>query len=206
MIVTLTGPTCSGKTTVEAELQKRGFGRAISHTTRPMRSGEVDGTHYHFVTEAEYDHLDRSGKFIETVAFGTAKYAMSGVALQTALIQSDNVAIVVEPHGAHQIHTYCGENGIDAYAVWIDCSPRVQARRWLDRLLGDLLIGKDVTDAYAARLEAMLSVEVEWRQDTKADPIIEHPVSMDYALHLNSTFRLPDALAIEIMRRLRLLP
>jgi guanylate kinase len=49
-LITLTGPSCAGKTTLEDRLIKAGFDRVISNTTRAPRRGEIDGVHYHFRT------------------------------------------------------------------------------------------------------------------------------------------------------------
>ena len=58
-IVTLTGPSLSGKTTLMRRLQSLGgFKEIISHTTRPIRAKEANGVDYHFVTEQEFDSID----------------------------------------------------------------------------------------------------------------------------------------------------
>ncbi|EMF8697634.1 guanylate kinase, partial [Acinetobacter baumannii] len=55
MFVLLSGTTCSGKTTIaDALTEKYGFNRIVTTTSRPKREGEVDGLHYHFVTQTEF--------------------------------------------------------------------------------------------------------------------------------------------------------
>ena len=193
-IITLTGPTCAGKSTVEAALQKIGFGRAVSHTTRLPRAGEYNGGSYHFVSDEEFATLNAQGAFVETVAFGSNKYAMSAAALRAAQDESGNVAIVVEPHGASQIHAFCLLNGIKSQSVWIDCSVKDQAQRWLTRLAGDMLIGKDFIGPYADRLQLMLSDEAEWR---------EHAYSVHgihYDMMFNSSENSPEQIAEKIAK------
>ncbi|MDV5212124.1 guanylate kinase, partial [Acinetobacter baumannii] len=52
MFVLLSGTTCSGKTTIaDALTEKYGFNRIVTTTSRPKREGEVDGLHYHFITQ-----------------------------------------------------------------------------------------------------------------------------------------------------------
>ena len=55
----LSGPSGVGKGTVVAEVRRRhpDVWVSVSVTTRPRRSGEVDGVHYHFVDDAEFDRL-----------------------------------------------------------------------------------------------------------------------------------------------------
>lgn len=163
MIVTLTGPTAGGKSTLERELQALGFGRAISHTTRAPRAGEVDGEHYHFVDDATYDKMKMGGEFIETIELGTRRYAMSAKSLQLAA-QQGHVVIVVEPHGAQQIARYCRGVDLDMARFWVYCSPEEQARRWLARVVTDnsAATGPWVLESAAERLALMLTVEQQW--------------------------------------------
>ena len=48
-IVVLVGGSGSGKTTIAHELEKKGFRRLVTTTTRPKREGEVDQVDYFFV-------------------------------------------------------------------------------------------------------------------------------------------------------------
>ena len=41
------------------------FGFSVSHTTRKPRPGEVDGTHYNFVTREQMEEKIRAGEFLE---------------------------------------------------------------------------------------------------------------------------------------------
>lgn len=52
MIFVVTGQSASGKTTLALEIAKKlKFERLISHTTRPMRTGEKEGVEYYFTTD-----------------------------------------------------------------------------------------------------------------------------------------------------------
>jgi guanylate kinase len=67
-VVVLSGPSGSGKTTVVNRLLRESpvpLMMSISATTRPMRRGEVDGVHYHFLTQAEFDRRRDAGEFLE---------------------------------------------------------------------------------------------------------------------------------------------
>jgi ribose 1,5-bisphosphokinase len=68
-MLVLIGPSGSGKSTVARELHRRGIVAVTpSWTTRPRRADEVDGTIEHrFVTDAEFDALERAGFFLEVV-------------------------------------------------------------------------------------------------------------------------------------------
>jgi guanylate kinase len=179
-ILTITGPTCAGKTTLEAELQSRGLGRVVSHTTRPMRDGEVNGGAYHFVTPAEMAVLDMNGQLVESVAFGGYSYAITAESLDVAWLRGKNVVIVVEPHGAAQIHAFCKARQIKSHSVWVDCNPKIQASRWMERFQGDVGgMGAQSFATYAGRLGMMLGEEQSWRQAVAQNDIGGYDLQLD---------------------------
>ena len=66
-VTVLAGPTAVGKGTVIARLRER-FPQvelSVSMTTRSPRPGEVDGVHYHFVSEEEFVRLVDAGQMLE---------------------------------------------------------------------------------------------------------------------------------------------
>ncbi len=56
-LVVLAGPTAVGKGTVSAYIREHfpDVNLSVSATTRKPRPGEVDGVHYYFVDDAEFD-------------------------------------------------------------------------------------------------------------------------------------------------------
>jgi guanylate kinase len=67
----VTGPSGAGKgTLIKALLERRNdLELAVSATTRPRREGEVDGVHYHFISDEEFDRRVENGEFLEYVTF-----------------------------------------------------------------------------------------------------------------------------------------
>ena len=66
-VTVIAGPTAVGKGTVITRLRER-FPQvelSVSMTTRSPRPGEVDGVHYHFVSEEEFVHLVDAGQMLE---------------------------------------------------------------------------------------------------------------------------------------------
>ena len=57
MLMVISGPSGTGKGTLAARLlaEDSTFGFSVSATTRAPRVGEVDGVHYHFLTNEQYD-------------------------------------------------------------------------------------------------------------------------------------------------------
>lgn len=78
--IVLCGKAGTGKSTLSRALATKHpatFYEVISYTTRPPRDGEVNGEHYHFVTEAEFLRLKATGQFVEDAMHDGAHYATS---------------------------------------------------------------------------------------------------------------------------------
>ena len=67
LLFVLSSPSGAGKSTIARMLLESddGIAMSVSATTRPMRPGEVDGVHYHFVDEAGFEKLVADGEFLE---------------------------------------------------------------------------------------------------------------------------------------------
>ncbi len=77
-MIILTGPSASGKTATCLYLQEHfGIRKVITHTTRAMRTGEVNDVDYHFVTKEEFERLKEEDAFVETVFYNGNYYGTS---------------------------------------------------------------------------------------------------------------------------------
>ena len=77
-MIILTGPSASGKTATCLYLQDHyGIKKVITHTTRPMRNGEVNAIDYHFVSKEEFDRMIDNDEFVEHVTFNGNSYGTS---------------------------------------------------------------------------------------------------------------------------------
>jgi guanylate kinase len=67
LLCVISSPSGGGKTSVIKRLLADGadYGYSVSATTRPRRSSEVDGEHYHFLSDDAFDARIAAGDFIE---------------------------------------------------------------------------------------------------------------------------------------------
>lgn len=95
----------TGKTSlVKALLDvKPGIGVSISHTTRPMRPGEVDAVNYHFTTREEFVRLIGEGAFLEHAEVFGNLYGTSKTWVLSELQQDRDVILEIDWQGATQI-------------------------------------------------------------------------------------------------------
>jgi guanylate kinase len=76
-LAVLAGPTAVGKGTVAAAVRERHpeVWISISATTRPPRPGEVNGVHYWFVSDTEFDRMIEADELLEwAVVHKAARY------------------------------------------------------------------------------------------------------------------------------------
>ena len=67
LLFVLSSPSGAGKSTIARMLlaSDDGVALSVSATTRPIRSGEVDGEDYHFVSIARFEAMVAEGAFLE---------------------------------------------------------------------------------------------------------------------------------------------
>lgn len=105
-LTVLAGPTAVGKGTVAAHVREHHpeVWLSVSTTTRPPRPGEVEGVHYHFVDDAEFDRMVRDGEFLEwAVVHGRAKYGTPRGPVERALDEGRPALLEIDLQGARQV-------------------------------------------------------------------------------------------------------
>jgi len=105
-LVVLAGPTAVGKGTV-AEYVRAQFPEvwlSVSVTTRKPRPLEVDGTHYHFVDDEQFDRMREAGEFLEwAVVHGRARYGTPRGPVLEALAAGRKTLLEIDLQGARQV-------------------------------------------------------------------------------------------------------
>lgn len=160
IILTLTGPSGAGKTTLANKLVSRtGFKNVVSHTTREPRQGEVDGHDYHFVTAVEFLKMFMDGGFVESVEFNGKHYGISVAELSKIHTDDSVPVLVLEPEGLHQMSEYCKHNNIKLVSIYVGGDLETLLKRILTRDLS----GRVVTDelmSYTSRRICSMTEEI----------------------------------------------
>jgi guanylate kinase len=104
--VVLAGPTAVGKGTVAACVREErpDIWISVSATTRPPRPGEVDGVHYRFVSEEEFDHLVETDGLLEwAVVHGRHRYGTPRGPVEEQLDAGRPALLEIDLQGARQV-------------------------------------------------------------------------------------------------------
>ena len=105
-LTVLAGPTAVGKGTIAAYVRTHfpGVFFSVSMTTRSPRPGEVDGVHYHFVDDQEFDRLVEAGQFLEhAVVHGAAKYGTPRGPVERVISEGRDALLEIDLQGARQV-------------------------------------------------------------------------------------------------------
>ena len=102
----LAGPTAVGKGSVASYLREHypEVWLSVSATTRPPRPGEVDGEHYFFVDDTEFDRMIAADELLEwAVVHGQARYGTPRRPVQEALAAGRLALLEIDLQGARQV-------------------------------------------------------------------------------------------------------
>ncbi|MDO6514865.1 MULTISPECIES: guanylate kinase [unclassified Neptuniibacter] len=101
----VSAPSGAGKTSlVKAMLEQDSeIVVSVSHTTRDMRPGEVDGVDYNFVSMTQFNQMIEDADFLEFAEVFTNKYGTSQRWVETQLAQGKDVILEIDWQGAQQI-------------------------------------------------------------------------------------------------------
>jgi guanylate kinase len=116
----LVGKGASGKDYARKILENKGFSYCVSHTTRPIRSGEIEGGDYYFVSEKEIN----STIFYESVRFNGWFYGTS----MCEFLDSD--LFIMTPSGVSKLNP---SDRKESFIVYFDISYDIRRKRLMDR-------------------------------------------------------------------------
>jgi guanylate kinase len=107
-LFTISAPSGAGKTSlVKALLEKRADAVAVcvSHSTRAIRPGEVDGKAYHFVTLEQFRRMVDNDEFLEHAQVFDNCYGTARASVDALLASGKHVILEIDWQGARQVKT-----------------------------------------------------------------------------------------------------
>ncbi len=140
----ISAPSGAGKTSLISQLIKQDstVKVAISHTTRPMRDGEENGKHYHFINSDNFKSKIKQNAFLEYAQVFGNYYGTSHQSIDHQLESNHDVILEIDWQGAQQVRKLRP----DAISVFI-LPPSVKALE--QRLYGR---GQDAQSVIKTRL------------------------------------------------------
>jgi guanylate kinase len=105
-LLLLVGPAGVGKGSIVSKLlgETNRFVLSVSATTRLPRPGEIDGLHYHFVSESEFDRLIDQDELLEwAIVHGKNRYGTPKSELVRAANMGRHLILEIDVQGAEQV-------------------------------------------------------------------------------------------------------
>lgn len=104
LLIVISGPSGSGKGTVNNELLKTGeYAFSISATTRAPRPGEQDGVNYYYISREDFLGRVHRGEMLEYAEYSGNYYGTPLSAAEAVLESGKNLILEIEVAGAMQV-------------------------------------------------------------------------------------------------------
>lgn len=105
LMLVLSSPSGAGKSTIARNLIEGdpGFELSVSVTTRPRRGSEIDGIHYHFRTQRDFDIMRDSDELLEWAEVHGNFYATPREAAEKAMAEGRDMLFDIDWQGAKQL-------------------------------------------------------------------------------------------------------
>jgi guanylate kinase len=106
LLLVISGPAGVGKGTINLSLISRNsdIRMSVSATTRAPRPGEIDGVHYFFKSEEEFQKMIEKGAFLEYMrVFNTHYYGTPKSFVEQELAEGRSVILEIDVQGAMRV-------------------------------------------------------------------------------------------------------
>ena len=164
-LLLVSGPSGVGKDTVMARVMDL-FNKIVTHTTRPMRKGEVDGESYFFTTLEKFLDGIKNNKFVEYVQlFAGRYYGTKRETIEKALDGKKPALAIVDVDGAKNIREAL-KNDPQINVVSIFFAPPSS------KILKERLQGRDPNMPIKEMQERLDRAEYEMKRAKEYDAVI----------------------------------
>jgi guanylate kinase len=111
VVLVLSGPSGAGKSSLINKISEEigDYYFSISTTTRPIRDGEVEGVHYHFVTQEEFKKDIEENHFLEYALVHGNYYGTSVKPVREALDEGKLVIFDIDVQGNTAVNNRLGD-------------------------------------------------------------------------------------------------
>lgn len=119
LMFVLSSPSGAGKSTLSRMLIEKmpGLRMSVSATTRPMRPGEVDGQHYHFIDKTKFDAMVKNGEFLEYAPVFDNHYGTPRNPVEDALSSGEDVLFDIDWQGTQQLREKARDDVVSVFIL-----------------------------------------------------------------------------------------
>jgi guanylate kinase len=157
VMLVLSSPSGTGKSTIARNLlsNEPNLTMSVSVTTRKRRGSEIDGTHYHFISEREFDRLKDSDALLEWAHVHGNYYGTPRDAVELALGDGRDMLFDIDYQGGQQLME---KARIDVVSVFLLPPSMAELKKRLVRR------AEDAQDVIDQRLANAAEEITHWRE------------------------------------------
>lgn len=106
LMLVLSSPSGAGKSTIARNILENdpGITLSVSVTTRERRPSEIDGVHYHFLAEREFERMRDGDALLEWAQVHSNFYGTPRDPVETAMAEGRDMLFDIDWQGAEQLH------------------------------------------------------------------------------------------------------
>ncbi|SHM76871.1 guanylate kinase [Roseibium suaedae] len=119
LMLVLSSPSGAGKSTIARLLLEKedNLALSISVTTRPRRSSEVDGVHYHFLDQKRFEHMKEDGELLEWAEVHGNYYATPRGPVENAIENGKDILFDIDIQGTFQLYEKMREDVVSIFIL-----------------------------------------------------------------------------------------
>jgi len=197
LMLVLSSPSGAGKSTLTRLLRddpEMALTLSVSVTTRKRRTSEVDGVHYHFINEEEFERRRNHGDLVEWAKVHGNYYGTLRQSVERVLASGHDMLFDIDYQGAAQLQE---KMGVDVVSVFILPPSMAELMSRLNRRAEDsaevialrldnaraemqawtsydyILINEDLDKSYATLKAIIIAERVQRKRQTNLAQFIE---------------------------------
>ena len=119
LMLVISSPSGAGKSTIARTLleKDREIGISVSVTTRSRRQSEIEGVHYHFVSQREFERLRDSDSLLEWAEVHGNFYGTPREPVERAMAAGRDMLFDIDWQGAQQLQEKMGADIVSIFIL-----------------------------------------------------------------------------------------
>lgn len=136
VMLVIASPSGAGKSSISRTIfeQDPNISLSVSVTTRPRRSNEVEGVHYHFIDPTRFEEMKLGGELLEWANVHDNLYGTPRARVEEKLSHGRDILFDIDYQGTLQLYRRCRE---DMVTIFILPPSITELRKRLERRAQD---------------------------------------------------------------------
>ena len=157
IMLVVSSPSGAGKTTLTRNLLKEedNISLSISVTTRERRGSEIEGVHYHFISQRQFEQMRDAGDLLEWAQVHGNYYGTPREPVERALAKGQDVLFDIDWQGTLQLYD---KMRADVVSVFVLPPSAAELKSRLERR------AEDSSDIISNRLRNAISEIAHWME------------------------------------------